>query len=198
MYTSKYGQQARVPWLFRPFLAQTRDPEPSTRTTMEQNRVCWASVRKQTPEQNRVLLGLPRPATIPPPAPATGRAPPASGGVQRRRNRPRRWPATAHGRPRGAAGGGSHHQQWRRHDPASRTMPRRRRRRRWCLCGRGSGGRSWCGWRSARRGRLPRAIIAMMVRNGRPRRDRVQRRRRAGGAPKQNRGTGARHPAAGQ
>jgi len=64
MYTSKYGQQARVPWLFRPFLAQTRDQEPSTRTTMEQNRVCWASVRKQTPEQNRVLLGLPRPATV--------------------------------------------------------------------------------------------------------------------------------------
>jgi len=64
MYTSKYGQQARVPWLFRPFLAQARDPEPSTRTTMEQNRVYWASVRKQTPEQNRLLLGLPRPATM--------------------------------------------------------------------------------------------------------------------------------------
>ena len=43
--SSDYCRRARESWLIRPFLPPTRDPEPSTRTTMEQNRVCWASVR---------------------------------------------------------------------------------------------------------------------------------------------------------
>jgi len=43
--SSDYCRRARESWLIRPFLPPTRDPEPSTRTTMEQDRVCWASVR---------------------------------------------------------------------------------------------------------------------------------------------------------